>query len=51
LDTWAVLWAIAHNLTRAAGALAGAFHARATTVTIRAYLINIPPDSPAPPAD
>jgi hypothetical protein len=39
---WAVLWAIAHNLTRATGALAGAFHARATTATIRANLINVP---------
>jgi hypothetical protein len=39
---WAVLWAIAHNLTRAAGALASAFHARATTATIRTQLINIP---------
>lgn len=39
---WAVLWAIAHNLTRAAGALAGVFHARATTATIRAHLINVP---------
>jgi hypothetical protein len=39
---WAVLWAIAHHLTRAAGALAGAFHARATTATIRAHLINVP---------
>jgi Transposase DDE domain group 1 len=39
---WAVLWAITHNLTRAAGALTGAFHARATTATIRAHLINIP---------
>jgi Transposase DDE domain group 1 len=39
---WTVLWAIAHNLTRAAGALAGAFHARATTATIRAHLINVP---------
>lgn len=39
---WAVLWAIAHNLTRAAAALAGAFHARATTATIRAHLINVP---------
>lgn len=39
---WAVLWAIAHNLTRAAGALASAFHARATTATIRAHLISIP---------
>jgi Transposase DDE domain group 1 len=39
---WAVLWAIGHNLTRAAGALAGLFHARATTTTIRAHLINVP---------
>jgi len=39
---WAVLWAIAHNLTRAAGTLAGTFHARATTATIRAHLINVP---------
>jgi hypothetical protein len=39
---WTVLWAIAHNLTRAAGALASAFHARATTATIRAHLINVP---------
>ena len=39
---WTVLWAITHNLTRAAGVLAGAFHARATTATIRAHLINVP---------
>ena len=39
---WAVLWAISHNLTRAAGTLASAFHARATTATIRAHLINVP---------
>jgi hypothetical protein len=39
---WAVLWAIAHNLTRAAGALASMTHARATTATIRAHLINVP---------
>ena len=39
---WAVLWAIAHNLTRAAGVLAGTFHARATTATLRAHLINVP---------
>lgn len=39
---WAVLWAISHNLTRAAGILAGAFHARATTATIRAHLVNVP---------
>jgi hypothetical protein len=38
---WAVLWAIAPNLTRAAGALAEAFHARATTATLRADLINV----------
>jgi hypothetical protein len=39
---WGVLWAIAHNLTRAAGALASTFHARATTATVRAHLINVP---------
>jgi len=39
---WALLWAIAHNLTRAAGARTGTFHARATTATIRAHLINVP---------
>ncbi len=53
---WALPWAIAHNLTRATGALAGAVHARATTATIRAHLINVParlarrrpPADPAP---
>jgi hypothetical protein len=39
---WLVCAAIAFNLTRAAGTLASAFHARATTGTIRAQLINIP---------
>lgn len=39
---WALLWAIAHNLTRAAGVLAGGAHARATTATLRTHLINIP---------
>jgi len=39
---WAVLWAIAHNLTRAAGILASPFHAKATTATIRTQLINVP---------
>jgi hypothetical protein len=39
---WATLWAIAHNLTRAIGVLTDAFHAKATTATIRAHLINIP---------
>jgi hypothetical protein len=39
---WAVLWAIAHNLTRAAGVLAGKPCARATTATLRTRLINVP---------
>lgn len=39
---WLVLAAIAFNLTRAAGCLASTFHARATTGTIRAQLINVP---------
>src|SRR3954469_1695654 len=41
-SAWLVLAAIAFNLTRAAGALASAFHARATTGTIRAQLIAVP---------
>jgi hypothetical protein len=40
-SAWLVLAAIAFNLTRAAGALASTFHAKATTATIRAQLINI----------
>ena len=36
-----MLAAIAYNLTRAAGALASAVHAKAMTATIRAQLINI----------
>ncbi len=39
---WLVCAAIAHNLTRAAGALASPFHARARTGTIRAQLIHTP---------
>jgi hypothetical protein len=39
---WLVCAVIAHNLTRAAGALASTFHARARTATIRAQLINTP---------
>src|SRR5699024_393928 len=39
---WLALAAIAFNLTRATGALASAFHARATTATIRDHLIRIP---------
>jgi hypothetical protein len=38
---WLTCAAIAHNLTRAAGALAGTFHARARSVTIRSHLINV----------
>jgi len=39
---WTVLAAIAFNLTRAAGALASSFHAKATTATIRRQLIAVP---------
>jgi hypothetical protein len=39
---WLVLACLAHNLTRASGALASAFHARATTSTIRDDLIKVP---------
>ena len=39
---WLVLAAIAFNLTRAAGAIASVFHAKATTATIRRQLIAIP---------
>jgi hypothetical protein len=41
-SAWLVCAGIAFNLTRAAGALASAFHARATTATIRAQLITVP---------
>ena len=51
---WTVLAAIAFNLTRPAGALASASHARATTATIRRRLILLPrpghPVRPPPPA-
>ena len=39
---WLACAAIAYNLTRAAGALASTFHARARTATIRAQLIDVP---------
>ncbi len=39
---WLTLWAMSYNLLRAAGALAGAFHAKATTATIRTHLIHVP---------
>jgi hypothetical protein len=38
---WVALAAIAHNLTRAAGTLASAFHARARGATIRRDLIDV----------
>ena len=41
-SAWLVCAAMAFNLTRAAGSLASAFHAKATTGTIRAQLINVP---------
>ena len=39
---WLTLAAIAHNLTRAAGALASLFHAKARTGTLRRHLITVP---------
>ena len=39
---WLQLACLACNLTRAVGALASAFHAKATTATIRADLIEVP---------
>lgn len=41
-SAWLALAAMAFNLARATGALASAFHAKATTATIRRQLINIP---------
>ncbi|UNX56325.1 IS1380 family transposase [Georgenia sp. TF02-10] len=41
-SAWAVLTAMAFNLTRAAGVLASRFHARARPATIRAQLIKVP---------
>jgi Transposase DDE domain group 1 len=39
---WLVCAAIAHNLTRAAGVLAGGTHARARAATLRTQLIHTP---------
>ncbi|GAA1011424.1 transposase [Acrocarpospora pleiomorpha] len=39
---WLTLAAIAHNLLRATGCLAGAFHARARGATLRRHLIIVP---------
>jgi len=41
-SAWLVCAAMAFNLTRSAGTLASMFHAKATTGTIRAQLINVP---------
>jgi hypothetical protein len=41
-SAWLVCAAMSFNLTRAAGVLASAFHAKATTSTIRAHLIHVP---------
>ncbi len=39
---WLALAAIAHNLLRAAGTLAGTFHAKARGATLRRHLIAVP---------
>jgi hypothetical protein len=39
---WLTLAGLAHNLARAAGALASAFHAKARGATLRRHLINVP---------
>jgi hypothetical protein len=39
---WLILWAMSYNLLRAAGALASAFHAKATTTTLRMHLVHVP---------
>ena len=41
-SAWLVCAAMAFNLTRTSGALAPPFHARATSGTIRAQLVNVP---------
>lgn len=41
-SAWLALAALAFNLTRACGALAGTVHAKATCATIRDRLINVP---------
>jgi hypothetical protein len=40
-SAWLVLTAMAFNLTRAVGVLAGQFHAKAVTATVRAHLIGV----------
>jgi hypothetical protein len=41
-NAWLTLAAITHNLTRATGCAASAFHAKAETTTIREQLIQVP---------
>jgi hypothetical protein len=41
-SAWALCTAIAHNLLRAAGTLAGAFYARARGATLRRRIITVP---------
>jgi len=41
-NAWLTLAAMAHNLMRAAGCTASAFHAKAETTTIRDHLIHVP---------
>jgi len=39
---WLTLWAMTYNLLRATGALTSAFHAKATTATLRTHLVHVP---------
>ncbi|MGW1711553.1 transposase, partial [Streptomyces sp. NPDC002206] len=39
---WLTLWAMTYNLLRATGSLTSAFHAKATTATIRTHLVQVP---------
>ncbi|UUU28631.1 transposase [Streptomyces sp. CA-210063] len=39
---WLTLWAMTYNLLRSAGSLASAFHAKATTATMRTHLVQVP---------
>ncbi|MFJ2203444.1 transposase [Streptomyces violaceusniger] len=41
-SAWLTLWAMACNLLRAVGAPTSAFHAKATTATLRAHLVHVP---------
>ncbi|MFE7753072.1 transposase [Streptomyces sp. NPDC057428] len=39
---WLTLWAMTYNLLRATGSLTSAFHAKATTATLRTHLVQVP---------